>query len=155
MISISQKQLYNISNAKFNDHVQVSKNTISVIIDVSISVWDHDGSQAYIEIRKCLKRWGDTQNLLEMSLKLQPSWRSWPTSGRSQTLWNQQLNQHQATYVLLDSYQVLPSGAFGGFKWPFQGLSDLHLGDQKVTWKKLVLAFSLSPTKDKTWKNNE
>ena len=35
-------------------------------------------------------------------------------------------------------YQVLPSDLFGGFKWPFQGLSDLHLGNQKVTWKKLV-----------------
>ena len=34
--------------------------------------------------------------------------------------------------------QVLPSDLFGGFKWPFQGLSDLHLGDQKVTWKKLA-----------------
>ena len=33
--------------------------------------------------------------------------------------------------------QVLPSDLFGCFKWPFQGLSDLHLGDQKVTWKKL------------------
>ena len=30
---------------------------------------------------------------------------------------------------------------FGGFKWPFQGLSDLHLGDQRVTWKKLVIGF--------------
>ncbi len=27
---------------------------------------------------------------------------------------------------------------FEGFKWPFQELSDLHLGDQEVTWKKLV-----------------
>ena len=27
---------------------------------------------------------------------------------------------------------------YGWFKWPFQGLSHLHLGDQKVTWKKLV-----------------
>ena len=35
-------------------------------------------------------------------------------------------------------YQVLPSDLFECFKWPFQGLSDLHLGDQKVTWKKLV-----------------
>ena len=34
--------------------------------------------------------------------------------------------------------QVLPSDPFGGFKWPFQGLSDLNLGDQRVTWKKLV-----------------
>ncbi len=25
----------------------------------------------------------------------------------------------------------------GGFKWPFQGLNDLYLGDQRVTWKKL------------------
>ena len=36
--------------------------------------------------------------------------------------------------------RVLPSDLFGGFKWPFQGLiwlSALHLGDQKVTWKKL------------------
>ena len=36
-------------------------------------------------------------------------------------------------------YQVLPSDLFGGFKWPLQGLSDLHLGNQKVTWKKLVV----------------
>ena len=35
--------------------------------------------------------------------------------------------------------QVLPSDLFGWFKWPFQGLSDLHLGDQKVTWKKLEI----------------
>ena len=35
-------------------------------------------------------------------------------------------------------YQVLPIDLFGCFKWPFQGLSDLHLGDKKVTWKKLV-----------------
>ena len=36
-------------------------------------------------------------------------------------------------------YQVLPSDLFGCFKSdPFQGLSDLHWGDQKVTWKKLV-----------------
>ena len=33
--------------------------------------------------------------------------------------------------------QVLPSDPFGCFKWPFKGLSDLHLGYQKVTWKKL------------------
>ena len=35
-------------------------------------------------------------------------------------------------------YQVLPSDPFGGVKWPFQWLSGLHLGDQRVTWKKLV-----------------
>ena len=35
-------------------------------------------------------------------------------------------------------HQVLPSDLFGCFKWPFQGLSDLHLGAQKVTWKKLA-----------------
>ena len=39
-------------------------------------------------------------------------------------------------------FQLLPSDPFGCFKWPFQGLSDLHLGDQKVTWKKLVVGFS-------------
>ncbi len=27
-------------------------------------------------------------------------------------------------------------------KWPFQGLSDLHLGNQKVTLKKLVYRFA-------------
>ena len=31
--------------------------------------------------------------------------------------------------------QVLPSDLFGCFEWPFQGLSDLRLGDQKVTKK--------------------
>ncbi len=37
-------------------------------------------------------------------------------------------------------HQVLPSGLFGEFKWPFQGWKrDLHLGDQKVTWRKLAL----------------
>ena len=39
------------------------------------------------------------------------------------------------------NFQVLPSDLFGWFKLPFQGLSDLHLGDQKVTWKKLVVWF--------------
>ena len=34
--------------------------------------------------------------------------------------------------------QVLPSDLFGCFKWPFQGWSELHLGDQKVTWKNLA-----------------
>ena len=38
---------------------------------------------------------------------------------------------------IIYSIQVLPSDLFGWFKWPFQGLSDIHLGDQKVTWKKL------------------
>ena len=35
-------------------------------------------------------------------------------------------------------YQVLPSDPFGCFKWRFLGLSDLNLGYQQVTWKKLV-----------------
>ena len=34
--------------------------------------------------------------------------------------------------------QLLPSDLFGDFKWPVQGLSDLHLGYQKVTGKNLV-----------------
>ena len=29
----------------------------------------------------------------------------------------------------------------GSSQWPFQGLSDLHLGYQKVTWKKLVYMY--------------
>ena len=32
---------------------------------------------------------------------------------------------------------------FGVFKWTFQGLSDLHLGDQEVTWKKLVYIYTI------------
>ena len=40
--------------------------------------------------------------------------------------------------------QVIQSDPFGDFKWPFQGLSDLHLGYQKVTWKKLVINFILN-----------
>ena len=43
--------------------------------------------------------------------------------------------------VLFGNDQVLPSDPFVVFKWPFQGLSDLHLGYQKVTWKKLGQSF--------------
>ena len=39
------------------------------------------------------------------------------------------------------SCQLLPSDPFGDFKWPFQGLSDLQLGYQKVTGKNLVIDF--------------
>ena len=46
--------------------------------------------------------------------------------------------------VITFNFQVLPSDLFGWFKWPFQGLSDLHLGDQKVTWKKLVVFHTIS-----------
>ena len=35
-------------------------------------------------------------------------------------------------------YQVLQSDLVWTHKWPFQGLSDLHLGNQRVTLKKLV-----------------
>ena len=48
-------------------------------------------------------------------------------------------------YYIIIFYQVLPSDLFGCFKWPFQGLSDLHLGDQKVTWKKLVHRSATAP----------
>ena len=40
-------------------------------------------------------------------------------------------------------YRVLPSDLFGCFKWPFQVLRDLYLGDQKVTWKKLEYRFKV------------
>ena len=39
--------------------------------------------------------------------------------------------------------RFFPVTLFGWFKRPFQGLSDLHLGHQKVTWKKLVVIFLL------------
>ena len=40
--------------------------------------------------------------------------------------------------MIYDICQPLPSDPFGDFKWPFQGLSDLQLGYQKVTGKNLV-----------------
>ena len=46
--------------------------------------------------------------------------------------------------VMAFNFQVVPSDLFGWFKRPFQGLSDLHLGDQKVTWKKLVVFHTIS-----------
>ena len=39
--------------------------------------------------------------------------------------------------VSVDNNQVLQSDLVWTHKWPFQSLSDLHLGDQKVTLKKL------------------
>ncbi len=39
------------------------------------------------------------------------------------------------THIL---YQVLQSDLVWTRKWPFQGLSDLQFGSQKVTLKKLV-----------------
>ena len=44
-----------------------------------------------------------------------------------------------------NSYQVLQSDLVWTHKWPFQGLSDLHLGNQKVTLKKLVYKLVVSP----------
>ena len=38
--------------------------------------------------------------------------------------------------------QVLQSGLVWTHKWPFRGLSDLHLGNQKVTLKKLDITYS-------------
>ncbi len=47
-------------------------------------------------------------------------------------------------------YQVLPSDLCGRFKWPFQGWKrDLHLGYQKVTWKKLVVELKIGAWKPK------
>ena len=55
------------------------------------------------------------------------------------------ISKHSAIITLKYNYtystQVLPSDLFGGFKWPLQRLSDLHLGNQKVTWKKLDYNF--------------
>ena len=47
-------------------------------------------------------------------------------------------------------HQVLPSDPLGCFKWPFQRLNDLHLGDQKVTWKKLAVDFKVDLHSRKT-----
>ncbi len=55
------------------------------------------------------------------------------------TCWFERWQSSLGTLIL--GSQVLPSDLFGDFKLPFQGLSDLHLGYQKVTWKKLVHNF--------------
>ena len=46
-------------------------------------------------------------------------------------------------YIYLHENQVLPVVTlFGGRKVTFSGVvGDLHLGDEKVTWKKLVVDF--------------
>ena len=51
-------------------------------------------------------------------------------------------------------HQVLPRDRFGWFKWPFQGLSDLHLGDQKVTWKKLAQNVYFEKNSKGFWNKN-
>ncbi len=69
---------------------------------------------------------------------------SYCTWGWGVFFWNPNTEPQE---VAMDVYQVLPSDLFGCFKWPFQGLSDLHLGDQKVTWKKLVGIIKLAQKK--------
>ncbi len=65
-----------------------------------------------------------------------PNW-EWSNSGMSSCYMYSIGNRLYSIYIY--THQVLPSGLFGCFKWPFQGWKrDLHLGDQKVTWKKLV-----------------
>ena len=41
-------------------------------------------------------------------------------------------------YMFNHIYQVIQSNLFGMVKWPFQRLSDLQLGDKKVTKNHLV-----------------
>ena len=43
-------------------------------------------------------------------------------------------------------FQVIQSDPVCTHKWPFRGLSDLHLGNQKVTLKKLVWCFFIAVT---------
>ena len=45
--------------------------------------------------------------------------------------------------ILYTVYQVLQSDLVSSHKWPLQGLSDLDLGNQKVTLKKLVYNMSI------------
>ena len=49
------------------------------------------------------------------------------------------INIEHQTKLKRSHFQVLPSDPFGSKKWPFQGLSDLHLRNQRDTWKKLVV----------------
>ncbi len=62
-------------------------------------------------------------------------------SGPNVTSWPGKLGYLGEGLIWTFASQVLPSDPFEGFRWPFQGLSDLQLGDQKVTWKKLVNIF--------------
>ena len=39
----------------------------------------------------------------------------------------------------ISSFLVIQSDLFGMVKWPFQGVSDLQLGDEKGTLNHLVL----------------
>ena len=52
------------------------------------------------------------------------------------TIWNLKRSEK-----LLFKHQVLQSDLVWTYKWPFQGLSDLHLGYQRVTLKKLVHSY--------------
>ena len=51
------------------------------------------------------------------------------------TMWLKFIRYFSTSPIL--NNQVLPSDLLGCVKWPFQGLNDLHLGDQRVTWKEL------------------
>ena len=46
---------------------------------------------------------------------------------------------------------VIQSDLFGMVKWPFKGLSDLQLGDEKGTLKNLVGAIYFDPKQKKTF----
>ncbi len=49
------------------------------------------------------------------------------------------------TYIYIYTYLAILCDLFGMVKWPFQGLSDLQLGDQKVTLNHLVRTLLLTP----------
>ena len=52
-------------------------------------------------------------------------------------------SSHLKKFLKKDVGQVIQSDLFGMVKWPVQGLSDLQLGDKKVTLNHLVGGFFL------------
>ncbi len=54
--------------------------------------------------------------------------------------WSKRFQTYKSTIPYHDS-QVLQSDLVWIHKWPFQGLNDLHLGNRKVSLKKLVMIF--------------
>ena len=70
--------------------------------------------------------------------KLKNCFGKWHTV-KAQKIQHQPIGDALRKLYQLINYQVLPSDLFTCFKWPFQGLCDLHLGYQKLEVSRIVL----------------
>ena len=82
------------------------------IISPGVGIWGQSKFQMWSSSHSDLPDLSWKTQLLKCQPKNTPSYNPYPTGSM---------------------YQVLPSDLFGCFKWPFQGLSDLHL---KFGWSK-------------------